>query len=281
MHDISASENSSSTGELRLHEFESRVFRNRRMLRVWTPPGYDDEQNSGRRYPVFYLNDGQNLFDPSTAFIGVDWQVDEAAARLIAEQKIAPLIIVGIDNAQKDRAREYLPYRAFSPPVMRPQGKCYPDFLEEVMAFVSERYRVAQGPQNTALGGSSLGAIAPLYTAISRPGMFGMLLLESPSLFVSNRRLLKYSRAFRSWPERIFMAIGTRESGRPEQDTRVVSDVRELEWILRRAGLGPPRLRVLIDEGATHSEAEWAKRFPGALEFLFGGREGLPGHSLV
>src|SRR5215470_5489749 len=111
MANISSPENSSSAGELRLYEFQSRVFRNRRMLRVWTPPGYDDEQNSSRRYPVFYLNDGQNLFDPSTAFIGVDWQVDEAAARLIAEQKIAPLIIVGIDNAQKDRAREYLAYR--------------------------------------------------------------------------------------------------------------------------------------------------------------------------
>ena len=62
---------------------------------------------------MFYLNDGQNLFDPATAYIGVDWQADEAADRLIREDKIPPLIIVGIDNAQKDRPREYLPYRSF------------------------------------------------------------------------------------------------------------------------------------------------------------------------
>lgn len=243
------------------------------MLRVWAPPGYDDAENAGRRYPVLYLNDGQNLFDPATAFAGVDWQVDEAAERLIAEQKIPPLLIVGMDNAQKERAREYLPHRALSPPLMRPRGTHYPRFvIEEVMPFVAQRYRVDRGPENTALGGSSLGAIASLYTAIARPGVFGRLLLESPSLFVSNRRLLNDSRRFRVWPERIFVGVGTRESGRPDQDTQIVDDVHRLERILQRSGLGPERLRVVVENGASHSEGAWAQRFPGALEFLFGKR---------
>ena len=69
----------SIAGSLRLHELTSRVLRNRRMLRVWLPPRYDAPENASRRYPVFYLNDGQNLFDPATAYGGVDWQVDEAA----------------------------------------------------------------------------------------------------------------------------------------------------------------------------------------------------------
>ena len=151
-------------------------------------------ENEGRRYPVFYLNDGQNLFDPATAYIGVDWQVGETAARLIAEGKVPPLMIVGIDNAQKDRAKEYLPYRSMHPPVLRPQGKRYPDFLlDEVMPFVGQRYRIAGGPENTGLGGSSLGAIISLFTVMDRPGVFGRLLLESPSLFISNRQLLRSS----------------------------------------------------------------------------------------
>ena len=155
-------------GELRLHELQSRIFRNTRMLRVWLPPGYSAPENQGRHYPVFYLNDGQNLFDPATAYIGVDWQADEAADRLIRENRIPPLILVGIDNAQKDRAREYLPYRSFNPPVMRPQGKRYPDFLlNEVMPFLYQHYRIARGPENTGLGGSSLGAIISLYTAMA------------------------------------------------------------------------------------------------------------------
>jgi len=260
-----------AAGELRVHEFRSRIFRNTRMLRVWLPPGYNRPENQDRRYPVFYLNDGQNLFDPATAYSAVDWQAGRTADRLFHEGTIPPMIIVGIDNAQKDRAREYLPYRSLHPSILRPQGKRYPDFLmNEVAPFVGERYRIAKGAANTGLGGSSLGAIISLFTAIDCPGVFGRLLLESPSLFISNRQLLRRSRAFREWPARVFMAIGTREAGSDHRDRKTVEDVRELEHILRRAGLGSDRLRVKIDEGATHNEGEWAKRFPEALAFLFG-----------
>jgi predicted alpha/beta superfamily hydrolase len=120
------------------------------------------------------------------------------------------------------------------------------------------------------LGGSSLGAIISLFTAMDRPGIFGRLLLESPSLFVFNRQLLKSSRAFRQWPDKIFMAMGTNETGSVETDRQVVEDVRALEVVLRSAGLREDRLLVRIDEGATHNEREWAKRFPEALTFLFG-----------
>jgi len=105
---------------------------------------------------------------------------------------------------------------------------------------------------------------------LDRPGIFGKLLLESPSLFSSNRRLLKYSRAFRQWPQRSYLAIGTAESGRPDRDAEFVDDLRELERIMRRSGVGEDRLRLRIDEGSSHSEGEWAKRFPEALAFLFG-----------
>jgi predicted alpha/beta superfamily hydrolase len=138
------------------------------------------------------------------------------------------------------------------------------------MPFIYQRYRIARGPENTGLGGSSLGALIALYTAMDRPGIFGRLLLESPSLFVSNRQLLKSSRAFRQWPAKVFMAIGTREAGSADRDRQVVEDVRELERVLQCAGLREDRLRVRIDQGATHNEKAWAKRFPEALTFLFG-----------
>ncbi|HTA48880.1 MAG TPA: alpha/beta hydrolase-fold protein, partial [Verrucomicrobiae bacterium] len=83
-----------ATGDLRLHEFQSRVFRNTRFLRVWLPPNYDDAENSGRRYPVLYLNDGQNLFEAASSYAGVEWQVDETADRLIREGAVPPMIIV-------------------------------------------------------------------------------------------------------------------------------------------------------------------------------------------
>jgi predicted alpha/beta superfamily hydrolase len=262
---------SAATGDLRIHEFQSRIFRNRRYLRVWLPPEYDQAKNLERRYPVFYLNDGQNLFEPATAFAGVEWQVDETADRLIRAGTVPPLIIVGIDNAGKNRMREYMPRRSLQPMRWRVQGSRYPDFLtNEVMPFVARNYRVATGPQNTGLGGSSLGALIALYTAIVRPGLVGRLLLESPSLWAANRQLIRESRGVKQWPERVFLGCGTAEAGRPDKNQSVVDDVREMAGILRRAGLDERRLRIVIEEGAPHSESAWARRFPQALTFLSG-----------
>lgn len=260
----------SVTGDLRLHEFRSRVFHNTRFLRVWLPPGYDDSANAGRRYPVFYLNDGQNLFEAGTSFTGIEWQIDETVDRLIREGAVSPMIIVGLDNAAKNRIREYMPHRSLHPILLRGQGTRYPNFLiKEVMPFIARNYRVGTGPENTGLGGSSLGALIALYTAAVRPGVFGRLLLESPSLWASNRQMIRASREVKRWPERIFLAIGTAEAGREDRNRSVVDDVRELAGIFRRAGLDDKRLKLVIEEGATHHESAWARRFPQALSFLF------------
>jgi predicted alpha/beta superfamily hydrolase len=259
-----------ASGKLWLHELRSRIFGNTRLLRVWLPPDYDGW--GATRYPVFYLNDGQNLFDPATAYIGVDWQAGETATRLIAERRIRPLIIVGIDNT-KSRAEEYVPYKSKDPTVLKAKGKRYPEFLQrEVMPLIEEHYSVLKGPEDTGLGGSSLGGLITLYTQLAAPGVFGRLLIESPSLFVADRRILGESRRFRDWPARTFLGMGTREVGHAEKDERMVGDVRELEAILRAAGLDEQRLRVRIEEGAAHSESAWAARFPEALEFLYSDR---------
>jgi predicted alpha/beta superfamily hydrolase len=260
-----------AAGNLWLHELDSRIFGNRRLLRVWLPPDYDGW--GATRYPVLYLNDGQNLFDPATAFAGVHWQVGETAARLIAEQKIRPLIIVGIDNT-KSRVREYIPYTSKDPRVVNAKGQCYPDFLRrEVMPLIEERYFVLKGPENTGLGGSSLGGLITLYTQLAMPGVFGKLLIESPSLFVADGRILEDCRRSRLWPARTYLGMGTREVGVADKDAMIVANVRELETILREAGLDEQRLRIRIDDGSTHSESAWAARFPEALEFLYSDRD--------
>lgn len=254
-------------GNLWLHELSSRIFGNTRLLRVWLPPDYDGWGVD--RYPILYLNDGQNLFDPATAFAGVHWQVGETATRLIAERKIRPLIIVGIDNT-KNRACEYIPYRSKDPRVLNAKGRCYPEFLQrEVMPLIEGHYSVLRGSENTGLGGSSLGGLITLYTQLAAPGVFGRALIESPSLFVANRKILEQSRRFRDWPARTYLGMGTREVGNAEKDPKVVADVRELEATMREAGLDDQRLKVRIDEGATHSETAWAARFPEALQFLY------------
>lgn len=257
----------SASGNLWLHELRSEVFGNTRLLRVWLPPDYDGWGEV--RYPVLYLNDGQNLFDPATAFAGVHWQVGETAARLIAEQKIRSLIVVGIDNT-KSRAREYIPYNSRDPRVLNPKGKCYPEFLQrEVMPLIEARYPVLKGLENTGLGGSSLGGLITLYTQLAAPGVFGKVLIESPSLSVANWKILDECRSFRNWPARTYLGVGKQEIGDAARDAQIVEGVGKLETILRVAGLDETRLKVRVDEGATHNESSWAARFPEALQFLY------------
>jgi predicted alpha/beta superfamily hydrolase len=266
---------SSSPAQLRLHEFRSEVFRNTRTLRVLLPAGYDEQRNAAIRYSVLYLNDGQNLFDASTSmFSPMEWQVDETVSRLVEQGLISPLIVVGIDNAGKrERPAEYLPYpdEYLRPAVRAPQGRKYPDFLiGEVMPFINRTYRTQTGPEYTGIGGSSYGAVAALYTVMRRPGVFGRLLLESPSLYISNNRLLKESAGVRRWPGRLYVGIGTRETGDSDGDREAIALIQKFSRTLATAGLNRERLLTVIDEGGTHREDVWARRLPRALEFLYG-----------
>ncbi len=273
---------SSIVGDLRLHRLSSKVFGNTRAIRVLLPIGYDDKASRNKRYPVLYLNDGQNIFDAATsAFNPLEWRVDETVDRLVKEKKIAPLIVVGIDSAgRRSRFNEYFPYedRFLQPPMPSPEGKKYPQFLiGEVMPFINSMYRTRTGPDNTAIGGSSAGAVASLYVVMARPGVFGRLLMESPSLYISDGQLIKDSARTRHWPSRIYIGVGTNEGGqedcKPNEINReAVDDVLKLKQALQTAGVGEKRLKVVVEDCARHDEAAWARRFPYALEFLFGDR---------
>ena len=93
-------------GTLRIVQVPASGPHGARTLRVWLPPGYD-EGNGQTRFPVLYLQDGQNCFDRATSAYGSEWQVDETLTRLIGDGSVPPLIVVGIDNAGADRTREY------------------------------------------------------------------------------------------------------------------------------------------------------------------------------
>ena len=100
---------------LHRHErFHSEFLTDDRDVLVWLPPGYDVDTD--RRYPVLYMHDGQNLFDPDTAFQkGEHWRMGETAADLISAGQLDPLIIVGIHNTGEERIHEYTPTRDARP----------------------------------------------------------------------------------------------------------------------------------------------------------------------
>ena len=251
------------------HFIDSQYLQGTRRITVLRPRR---RYGGGEPYPVLYLNDGQNLFDPASAFGGVAWNVQDAVNRLVRRRAIPPLIVVGIDHGGAQRGREYLPIEDDrNPDAREPIGRRYAEFVtREVMPFVERTYPVARGAANTGFGGSSYGAIAALYTSLVNPGTFGRLLIESPSLYVGNRYVLRKARSATRWPARIYLGVGTAETNRADWNEETVANVRKLEGFLRGTGFGPRRLKVVVEEGARHSEEAWARRLPAALAFLFG-----------
>lgn len=271
---------STATGTIRFHQLSSAIFSNERTLRVLLPEGYNDPKNRNRRYPILYLNDGQNVFDVRTSlFNPMEWRADETVLELIRKGAIEPMIVVGIDNAgRRMRFNEYFPYEDeyLRPPLPSPQGKRYPDFLtEEVLPLINRLYRTKTGRESTGIGGSSAGAVAALLAVIQKPSVFGLLLMESPSLYISNAQLIKDSEGLR--PVRAYLGVGTNEGNRPDcrrgdRSEEAVTDVLRLQRVLERSGMDELSLKVVVEDCSTHNEDAWSKRLPTAIEFLYGRR---------
>jgi predicted alpha/beta superfamily hydrolase len=257
-------------GRLRLHpRFASRFLSTPRDLVVYLPPGYEA---SGTRHPVFYLQDGQNLFDPATAFGGQDWRADITADEMICRGEIEPVILVGIYNTGARRVSEYTPTRDKR---LRKGGKAgrYAEMLaREIKPFIDHEYHTLKSARHAAVGGSSLGALASLIAALEYPRVFGQVAMMSPSVWWNGRSIIAEARNDRSRGRpRIWLDVGTNESDSAQS---VVEDTRLLRDALIEGGwrLGPD-LEYREIEGAVHSETAWAARFGSVLAYLFGTRE--------
>jgi len=266
-------------GHLRRHEaFQSKFLEQDRDVLVWLPPGYDagssdgsergvttHVHDNGSRYPVLYMHDGQNLFEPDTAFQkGEHWRVGETATELIENGEIEPLIIVGIYNTGDHRKNEYTPtYDA------RLGGGAADDYgrmiIEELKPLVDATYRTRPDADSTGIGGSSLGGLVSLYLAFTHPHVFRRVAALSPSVWWNWRAILKTVRQARSKPPlRIWLDMGTAEGKKGLDDARLLKAA--------LVGLGfsaAADLHYAEYEGATHSEKAWAERVGPMLRYLY------------
>ena len=233
---------------------------------VYLPPGYHEQTQ--RRFPVLYLQDGQNLFDGSTSFIqGQDWHVGQTADTEVRAGNVEPLIIVGVYNLGKGRIGEYTPTKA--PKLGGGRADRYGRFLlEEVMPFVHREYRAEGGSHRTGIGGSSLGALVSLYLGLSRPDVFGKIAALSPSVWWHNRVIHTFTQrmAVGSRPM-IWLDIGTREGPRIVEDVERYRDI-----LLSRGWRLSADLHYESIAGAEHNEAAWARRVGPFLRFLYPAR---------
>ena len=259
------------TGDVRLHkDFHSSILNNDRNVIVYLPPRYDT--NKSQRYSVFYMHDGQNLFDGATSFIaGQEWRVDETAEGLITSGKIEPLIIVGIYNTGADRVNEYT---AAPDPKYKAGGKAdlYGRFLvEELKPFIDKTYRTKIDAQHTGLGGSSLGALISLYLGLKYPTVFTRIAVVSPAVWWADNQIVHFTeKQLRKPPLRIWLDIGTKEGRDNAEAQRTVDGARLLKMtLIRKSWKEGKDLKYFEADGAAHNEQAWAARTSAILEFLF------------
>src|SRR6266705_781989 len=133
---------------------------NRRDLYIYVPaaPARGDS-----RYPVIYMQDGQNLFDPSLSFAGT-WGVDEALTW--ASRRGLDAIVVGIPNMGAARIGEYNPFDE--------AGDGYLDFVTHtVKPLVDAQFPTLPDRSHTGIAGSSMGGLISLYAFFRYPDVFG------------------------------------------------------------------------------------------------------------
>jgi predicted alpha/beta superfamily hydrolase len=261
MSPVESSLTSSGTRLEVLPDFYSPQLDNRRDLLVHLPASY---QESDRRYPVLYMQDGQNLFDPASSYAG-DWKLGKVMAR--AARRGHEAIVVGIPHMGTQRLTEYSPF--IDPTQGGGAGERYLDFLTNtVKSAIDQQFRTNPAPAYTGIAGSSMGGLLSLYGFFRSNSMFGYAGVLSPSLWFAGEAIFPAVASARFQPGRIYLDIGSAEGAEHVARARRMRDLlrakgyrlgRELHWLESRSG--------------RHDEASWARRFARALPFLLPGSE--------
>ncbi len=248
-----------------------------RRVDVWLPPSY--AQSPHRRYPVLYMHDGQNLFDPGIAFTGSDWDIDGAMTRLVARGAVREAIVVGVWNTS-DRFAEYMPQAAVATTPVdsgiegRPllaadglRGDAYLRFLVDALKpEIDRRYRTRPGRDDTFVMGSSMGGLISLYALGRYPETFGGAAALSTHWPACGGCMIDWFATHlpprRS--HRLYFDFGT-----TTLDARYPPFQARMDAALSRAGWRQGRSwQTRRFEGAEHNEAAWRDRAEVPLRFL-------------
>jgi uncharacterized protein len=158
---------------------QSEHVQEQRVINVWTPPQYAESNDS---YPVLYMPDGGIKEDfPHIA---------NTISKLIEEKKIAPIILVGIENTERGRdltgasTAEY--DKQFCP--MTDGAKNFRAFIyQELMPVINEKYRTTS---IKGVVGESLAGLFVMETFLEHPTTFDFYIAMDPSLWWNNHYLV-------------------------------------------------------------------------------------------
>lgn len=222
----------------------------------------NDYATSARRYPVLYLQDGQNIFDARTAFAG-EWGVDETLSQLQASgQDVTGCIVVAVDNGP-NRLDEYSPWN--NPQYGGGQGDLYVDFLAQTLKpYIDANYRTLPGRENTGIAGSSMGALIATYAAVRYPAVYGKVGALSPAYWFARQPLMQYLQQHPANPDtRFYFVSGTTESA------SMVADMSAVRDSLQRHGVPAANLNFNTRTDGQHAEWFWRREFGSAYQWLY------------
>ena len=230
-----------------------------RTLRLYLPPSY--QSAPGKRYPVIYMHDAQNLFDESTSSYGKEWGVDETLDAF-ARMRGFEAIVVGIDHGGEERIHELTPWP--NPKYGAAQGRQYMAFVVDVVKpFVDAHYRTLPDRAHTAIAGSSLGGLVSHYALLRYPQVFGKAAIFSPSYWYSNEVYVQTTA--HPWPAdtRTYFYIGGREGDES------VPDLQRMIPLLATPDGAVRDITLHIVPDNQHDERAWRAEFPLAVAWLF------------
>ena len=225
---------------------------------IYLPNDYASAIN--KFYPVIYMQDGQNLFDDSTAFAG-EWKVDETLHNLQLYGNYG-CIVVGIENGGVNRINEYSPY--VNPAFGGGQGDEYCDFIVNTLkSYVDSHYRTLSSRDFTAIAGSSMGGLISFYAAMKYQDVFSKVGVFSPSLWFDDSLYTYVTAKGAQQAMRFYFVAGRYESA------DMVTDIKTMYSTVTSAGFTPDELDTVIKTDGQHAEWFWAREFPACYEWLF------------
>jgi predicted alpha/beta superfamily hydrolase len=249
-----------STASNNVHLIDSAFFipqlnRHRRIW-IYLPPGYE---RAKRRYPVLYMQDGQNVFDEATSFSG-EWGVDETLDSISRHRK--EIIVVAVDHGGEKRINEYAPHDMEK--YGQGEGDQYLDFLVHTLKpFIDTRYRTQRSKDNTFIAGSSMGGLISMYALLKYPKVFGGGGIFSPAFWVTPQIFDDITRLGKSVRARIYFYCGALEGASMQGDMeRAVEQMRRVS---------KSAISSVVRPDGKHSEMMWREEFPHFYLWLTSG----------
>jgi len=227
----------------------------KRHRRVWIylPDSY---ASSGKKYPVLYMHDGQNIFDNATGGFG-EWGVDEALDTLGPQH--GEMIVVGIDHGGVKRINEYSPYDMEK--YGKGEGDLYVDFLTKTLKpFIDKHYRTKKDAEHTFTAGSSMGGLISFYAILKYPKVFGGAGVFSPAFWITPQLMkINPSQAKKVKGKIYFYADG-------QESEHMVQDMMYVFGEMRKSSKA--KMETVIRAEGKHNEPTWRAEFPLFYKWL-------------